>query len=285
MEYQHAQIALVWSDPAAVGKALNAAIPELGELGLTLGDLEFAVILSSSYLRILEFRHRMSLTSLEAAGNLLMLTVPERPQALQAWRSGCTLEVSIHLSVQKPAQVLKPWRLGAWVARTSWVVETEAGFTGFTPKPLTAAKKSELKLAPKTMRYITLNEMSPLDEEVSEDAVEMWLDADLLAKIAANPRSKPAIALQRQLFVDAVSVIVNEVRLRDDFDLLTWPDIEKSLLGRVISLVTPNNSSAVARAKAAADYLEILKANPARFVSHVEEAAQLLSSCEAGLDG
>lgn len=284
IDYMHAQIAVSLGGPAKVAAALAAAAPELAALDLELRHLEFTVILTSGYLRILEFRHRMPLADLATADELLVLTTGERPAALRTWRSGCTIELSVHLSEQRPKKILKPWRVGSWVARSAWGLTTDAGFTGFTPKPLTAEKKTEFGLAPKAVRYITLG-ASPLEQDVTEESVELWLDADLLAKISANPKSKVAVSMQRQLFVDAVAVVVNETRVAEEFDLLVWSDVEKTLLGRVISLVTPNASTEEARRKAGTEYLDMLKADPARFMTFVEQAALLGGAYDAGLDG
>jgi hypothetical protein len=282
--YLHAQIGVALGGPHVVASAIDAAIGELPDLDLDLDSLEFAVILSSGYLRILEFRHRMPLSELSSVPSPLVLTSGQRPDALRAWRSGCTIELSVHLSTERPKRPLKPWRLGSWVARTEWSVATESSFTGFTPKPLTAEMKHELMLSSKAMRYVRVGS-PPLEQDVTEESVELWLDADLLSKISANPRTKVAIALQRQLFVDAVWAVVTAARLAEGFDLLTWSDAEKSLIGRVVSLVVPNRSGAAARQKAGNEYLAMIRDDPARFMTFVEEVALMIGAYEAGLDG
>ena len=267
-----------------VVEALAAAKAELDSLDLELDHLEFAVILSSSYLRILEFRHKMPLAQLASTANPLILSSGKRPDALRAPRSGCTIELTIHLAQQRPRQPLKPWRVGSWISRASWALTTDLAFTGFTPKPLTAEKKKEMSLPQRATRYITLTS-SPLDPDVNEDSVELWFDADLLAKISANPRTKLAVALQRQLFVDAVAAVVNHSRHLDGFASLAWADVKDTLLGRVVSVVGPNHSNEAARDLACTGFLEDLKSDPARFMTLVEDAAGLTAAYEAGLDG
>lgn len=284
MTYRHASIKLDLGGCERVEQLVAASIADLESLDLHPRHLEFAVILSSRYLRILETRHRHPLEQLADAADSLVLTSGERPKALRAPRSGATVELSIHLAEERPRHPLRPWRLASWIARTSWSVTTESGFSGFTPKPLTPDKKIEFGLAKRAVRYVTLSG-SPFERDVTEDAVEVWIDSDLLAKISANPKTKQADALQRQLFVDAISTVVAQAGADPEFKLAVWADVKSTLLGRVVSLVCPNQSSEMARDAAGASFLAMLKSDPAQFLTYVEDAAGLGSAYEAGLDG
>ncbi len=276
---------IVASDAAAISGALKAAEGDLAELELEVDDLAFAVVLSSGYLKIAEFRHPMPLSELASCGPQFLLSGPPRPHALRSPRAGCQIEVFIHLATERPRRPLRPWRYGTWISSARFGLVTEHAFTGFTPKPLTPEKKVELGLPPKAVRYITLGGASPLDEGVTEDSVEVWFDADLLAKMSANPKSKPSVALQRQLFLDAIATVVAESRVIEDFDQQTWPDVQDSLLGRVVALVAPSHSNEDARAAACANYLEMIRSAPARFLAFAEEAAGLGVALDAELGG
>lgn len=282
--YLHAAVAIDLGGRDRVQSLIDAAIDELRELGLALEHLEFAAILSSRYLRVLEIRHRVPLAKLASSGDRLVLTGGDRPKSLRTPRSGSSIELSIHLVTERPRHPLRPWRLASWIARTAWHLTTETAFNGFTPKPLTPDKKLEFGLAKKAVRYVTLAG-SPFEREVGEDAVEVWIDADLLAKISANPTTKQADALQRQLFVDAVATVVAHARTEAELASIVWDDVKSTLLGRVIGLVCPNQSSEAARSAAGAAFLEMLKSDPARFMTFVEDAVGVGTAFEAGLDG
>lgn len=284
LSYLNSPVAVDLGGKKRIVDALETAGRELSELDLDIADLELALILSSSYLRILELSHRIPLAELPELSGPLLLTSGQRPAALRAPRSGCTIELSIHLARQRPRQPLKPWRRGSWISRTTWSLVTELAFSGFTPKPLTAEKRKEFGLGGKATRYITLAS-SPLDAEVSEDSVELWFDADLLAKISANPTTKMAVALQRQLFVDAVDAVVTHARELDAITDLVWSDVKDTLLGRVIAVVAPNHSNEAARDHACTGFLDMLRDDHARFMTFVEDAAGLTGAYETGLDG
>ncbi|MEQ1698532.1 MAG: hypothetical protein ABMA25_00385 [Ilumatobacteraceae bacterium] len=284
-EFLNSRVSLRLGDPVAVSSAIAAAKGDLEHLGVTVEQLDFGVFLTSSYLKISEVRHRMRLQDLGSAVPDLHLTTPTRPAALRSPRSGCTIEACIVLATQQPQQPLRPWRLGSWVCRRSWDLTSEVAFTGFTPRPLTPEVRARLKLGAKAVRYITLDGVSPLEEGFGEDAVQVWFDADLMAKMSANPKSKASVALQYQLFLDAVLAIVTESRMGEQFDLMSWDEIERTILGRIIGMLVPVSAGEVARKSACASYLDMLKSDVARFMSHVEDAIGVASALNAGLDG
>jgi hypothetical protein len=133
------------------------------------------------------------------------------------------------------------------------------------------------------MRYITLGGVSPLEEGIGENSVEVWVDADLLAKMSATPRGKTSTALQRQLFVDAIANVVHSARSESALADLGWLDVKDSLLGRVIEVVAPSSSSVEVHTAACVSYLNMVKTHPARFLAFAEESAGVTSAFEAGM--
>jgi hypothetical protein len=181
---------------------------------------------------------------------------------------------------------MQPWRYGTWLARASFEVVTDLAFTGFTPQPLTAAIKAEKGLAPRTARYVTLGSVSPFEKGIAEDVVEVWCDADLLAKMSANSKALGSAALQRQLFVDAIAAIVNSAAAETSIlASATWSDVENTLLGRAISVVTPSGTTEAARLATCATYLEMVKKDPAVFISYAEDVSGLLGSYDSVAGG
>jgi hypothetical protein len=273
------------SDASAVAKAVEAASSDLESLELEVDDLAFAVVLSSGYLKIAEFQHQMPLSELAGAGPSLLLSGPPRPAALRSPRAGCQIEALIYLATERSRRPLRPWRYGTWIANARFALLTQHAFTGFTPKPLTPEKKAELSLPPKTVRYISLGGASPVEDGVMEDSVEVWFDADLLAKMSANPKSKASVALQRQLFVDAIASIVSQSKVTENFDQQTWADLQDTLLGRVVALVAPSHANEGARTAACMTYLQMIQERPAHFLAYAEEAAGLIGALDAELGG
>lgn len=283
--FLNSRVSLRLGGEGVISSALSSATDELAQLDLNVDQLAFGVFLTSAYLKISELRHRMPLRELASATPDLPLSTPVRPAALRSPRAGCSIEACILLAVERPQQPLRPWRLGAWVSRRSWDISTQISFTGFTPRPLTPEAKTELKLGAKAVRYITLDGVSPIEEGFGEDAVQVWCDADLMAKMSANPKSTASIALQYQLFLDAVQTVVNESRVAERFDMVSWDEIERTILGRIVGMLVPMNASEVARKSACTSYLDMLKTDASRFMTHVEDAIGVASALDTGLDG
>lgn len=272
-------------DTDDVAKAVENSLAALSALDLSVDDLSFAIVISSSYLKNTEFRARVPLRELADLGPVIELSSEPRPAPFRSPRAGCTVEALVYLSTARSNLPLRPWRFGTWLARAEFEVVTEHVFTGFTPKPLTPKIKQDLGLPPKAMRYITLGGASPLEEDVSEDSVEVWFDADLLAKMSAMPRSKASVALQRQLFVDAITAVVSAARVEDGFMNVAWPDVKDTLLGRVVQAVAPSSGNEDVRNAACANYLQMIKDDAAKFLAFAEEAAGLVAAHDAELEG
>jgi len=268
----------------SLAASLERSHDALAELDLSLDDVSFVVAISSSYLKSVEFRSQVAMSAVVDVGTAITLSSEPRPAPFLSPRSGCTVEVLAYLSSPRSKAPLRPWRFGTWLARGVFEVVTEQHFTGFTPKPLTTQKKGEFKLSPKAMRYITLA-ASPLEEGITEDSVEVWFDADLLAKASAISTGKASMAMQRQLFVDAVSAVVHAAKAEPELAGAGWADVRNTLLGRVVLAVAPTSGNEDVRNAACTSYLEMIKTDPAQFLSFAEEAAGLVAAFDSALEG
>ena len=282
--YLHTPVTVVLPSRADVDAETEAATAELEGLDLTADDIKFVVVMSSGYLKLLDFAAECSLGSLSQAPTETSLTKGGRPRALRAPHGGCSIEVLFYLANEKPKKTGRPWRYATWLAKASFELSTEQAFRGFTPKPLTATEKAERKLSPKTVRYITLDNNSPIEPDLTEDLVEVWIDADLLAQMSIAPKSKSSVALQRQFFVDAVAAVVSAAAALPGLADLGWSEIKETILGRVISMVAPTSTKPEVRETACQSYLDMLKENPPQFMSYVEAAAGLATAFEAQME-
>ncbi len=273
---------------AADQKTLKSLIADLQDtngraalesLGVTIEDLEFVVLATSWFLRIVDIVERRPLADLANGPLTIEISADPRPDSLRSPNAGCEIDVMVCLARARPRLPLRPWRRGTWLARTSFGLSTAESLSGFTPKPMDSAKKVELGIPPNATRYITMGVDSPLDESTGEDSLEMWVDADVLAKMSAMPRSAASKALQGQLFVDAVAAVVRSVRgVPGDEDVpkidsCSWSDVEKSLMGRMITALAPAKGDREARVRAYENLLATLRTDPARFIAHAEQAA------------
>lgn len=258
----------------------------LAALDLTIDDLEFVVISTSWFLRIVDIIDRRPLADLAAGELLVDVSGTPRRDSLRSPNAGCEIVAMVSLASSRQKQPLRPWRAGTWLARSTFSLSTAQSFNGFTPKPMDAAKKAELSLPPTCTRFITMGKVSPLDEDTNEDSLEMYVDEALLASMSAMPRSKGSKALQQQFFVDSVTEVARAARENrsddvPDLDTCAWADIERSLIGKVITALAPKSTDAAQQAASCTALLDVLREEPARFVAHAEALAGILGSFDA----
>jgi hypothetical protein len=258
----------------------------LGALDLTIADLEFVVISTSWFLRIVDIVDRRPLAELSSSSLLVDVSGSPRRKSLRSPNAGCEIVAMISLATSHPKKPLRPWRAGTWLARSSFSLSTAQSFNGFTPKPMDAAKKIELGLPNACTRFITMGKVSPLDEDTNEDSLELYVDEGLLASMSAMPRSKASKALQQQLFIDSVTAVARAARENrsddvPDLNTCAWSDIEKSLIGKVITALAPKSTDAAELEKSCTGLLDVLRDEPARFVAHAEALAGILGSFNA----
>ena len=258
-------------------------------IGLTIDDLEFVVVGRSSFLRLVDIIDRRPLAQIANGPILLDVGGSPRKDSLRSPNSGCEITAMVCLAETRTKMALRPWRAGTWLTKTTFTLSTTNTFTGFTPKPMDSDRKRELKIPTSAVRYITMGNVSPLDEAANENSLEMFVDVDLLALMSAMPRSVESKALQQQLFVDSIAAVARAAKENSTGDIpelaaCSWADIENTLMGTIITALAPKSTDAAAQAQACADLLDVLRDDPARFIARAEALSGLLGSLETLLE-
>lgn len=245
--------------------------------GLSPDDLDLVVVASSSYLKIAQVVHRVRLSKLIDEGRVVSLTDTERPLALQAPHGGCVLDAYVALAGARDPAPLRAWRKGTWLAQIRVTIRTDLGSVGFVPRPLTEETKVEFGLPSGTVRFVRLADESPLTPDVSEDAVELYVDSDLLARVSAAPNSPQSRVFQLQLFLDVVAGILESARLDTDFPRVTVAEIEGSLLQRVIAMLAGRVAGETddALRQRQDQLLKMSRNERSRFLAHAEESCRI----------
>ena len=261
----------------------------LSALGLELENLELVVIARSPFLRIVDIIDRRPLAEVLNGESLVDVSGSPRRDSLRSPRAGCEITAMVCLAETRAQMPLRPWRAGTWLAQATFMMSAASSFSGFTPKPMDAAKKNELKLPAATTRYITMGLASPLDHSIDENSLQMYVDVELLALMSAMPRSRASKALQQQLFVDSISAVVWAARDNrsdgvPDLDTCTWSEIEESLLGKIVKALAPKSADPKAQARGCSNLLDLLRSDPARFIARAEAVSGLLGSFNALLE-
>lgn len=281
-EYLTTPIRLRLGADGLAGNLVESALTALKSVGLDPETVLFTVNLYSGFLKISEYLLRIPITQLPGVGESVEIASAKfRPAAMQTPHSGCRIEVAVVLGESREPVLLQPWRKGAWLCRNRFHVSCDVEFAGFTPKPMDLEQKAALGLPAGATRYVTLAVgVDPLDAEARPDDLELWVDAELLGIVAAQPRSAFSVAFQRQLFVDAVGAIARSALDDAHFADVDWTEIEDSFVGRIIRGIAGHGRGALTDEgrQRCSQILQTIRDDHARFMTHVEQHAQLTSS-------
>lgn len=256
------------------------------ELGLDASDVELAVVAYSARLKRTDLVWRLRVTELEdLPARIEVASAAERPAGLRAPFGGCRVELYLCLSKQLEQEALRPWRLGTWIARARFKLRTDLGEFGFTPRALTDELRKEFKLPEGTNRYVRVDGATV--PGVGEESVELYVDEELLGQLSEFKSTFGAIALQRQLFLDALSAIAFESLREPDFQDKSIDELEDSLCGRVVRLVAAAGlkDTATVRRDKEEGALNMLRDDPARFLAHLEAECDTKPSWESAIKG
>jgi hypothetical protein len=247
------RIALPWESEEEAALAVKEATAELESAGYTADRVAFVAVAQSKFLKL---RNVIAVIPLNELHDITSINVEDRPAALP--------------------QLLRAWRKSTWLHHATFKLSTNLSQLGFTPRPLTDEERTSQELPKGTLRYIVLKE-SPLDEGVSEEMVEMWVDSDLLHSLSTQPNSPASRVMQAQLFVDCVSEIISSALKDPALTELGWQDVQDTLLGRVIvAIVPPPSSHRIDEGISHyGGYLDLLRQDPSKLMAYAEELAEL----------
>ena len=247
--------------------------------GLDRSVLALLVTAATPYLKITNIVHQASCANLDTMARVVALTERDRPEAFCAPHHGATVDIFLLLTRALERVPLRPWRRGTWLARETFKIITEQSQRLFHPKPLDDELRKQLDLPRKTMRYVRMDDVDPL-EPYDVGALDLYVDRELLDDLSARPRSPVSQAMQLQLAQDVIAAIVHAAAAREsDLKGRTWTDLGDSLLAKVLRIA----------ARAGAPHEQLLRevtADPAKVIAHAEAALDVLvRSREAVRDG
>lgn len=275
IDYEERRLRVVfpWETEEGAALAVKEAIAEVESAGYSPDQVALFVVAQSGFLKI---RDLITMIPLAELATVMTVEVEGRPPALRTPRSGSRISVSFALLEGTEPRLLQAWRKGTWFHQTTFGLSTNLSQLGFNPQPLTDEERALKGLPKGTLRYIVLKE-SPLDEGVSEDMVEMWVDSDLLHSLSTQANRPASRVMQAQLFVDCVWEIISSALADTDLAARGWQDIEDTLLGRVIVASAPPPSSHRLDETASYynDFLTMIRDDPSRFMAYAEELAEL----------
>lgn len=143
---------------------------------------------------------------------------------------------------------------------------------------MTDEDRAHLGLPTETTRFVATDDVDPFDSEVAPDAVKLYVDGDLLDRLATATNSSVAKHVQRQLFLDAVTATVFAAHraLIEQPDLAeqSVDDFEGSLVHRLTGIVAGQGTDARGREGRQVAFRR-LKDSPTVLVAQIEAAIGL----------
>lgn len=238
-------------------------------------QLRFMAVATTSYLKLLHVFWVGGYSDLLTTQGRLALAPAGRegrPRPLLAPSGGCTIEFIAYLGEDRghdrSTRPLEVHSKGTWLARIRFDLETDITEIGFTPTPLTDELREGLSLQVDTIRYIVVED--PLDPDGSSSDLTVYVDADVLNAISANPGGTGARTFQLQLAIDVIAAIVNESSIH----LATEPDttlssIEGSLCHRLVRQTSRNSAGRIDEEREEAMFTQV-KDEPLRVIAGFE---------------
>ncbi len=235
-------------------------------------EIGLIVVASSGYLKL---AHVLCLVPVDELTRQVELRGETVAEPFQATYHGCDIDVSLVLLNECVPRPLEPWRKGTWLTRGKFGLRTSIDGFGYVILPLTDEVREGLKLPATCLRYIDIP-LSPLDMTTAVGTnVDVYVDADLLARIEKESSRPWAVAFTDQLALDFLTAIVLRAVSTPDLKTVEWDEVSGTLLGSVIELVAKTSDAATLQ-----QYLEELRDEPNRFIANIEGALDMRANAK-----
>lgn len=243
------------------------------ELELELADIDLLVLAAAPRLRFVDTVFRASLDELGNIPQQIEVGGIERPRSLRAPHGGTDLRVYLCLNRSLPKRELLPWRRGTWLASLEFRIRSDLSGSGFVPIRMTDDDRHQLGIPADTTRFATLDDGDPFDVDPPSDIVKLYVDGELLDRLAVAANTPVGKHVQRQLFVDATSAIVFAAhrRLADEPSLRSQhvDDFTGSLVHKLTEVIAGKARDAATRDARQVEFRRLCD-QPTAFVAQVE---------------
>ena len=236
-------------------------------------DIDLIVLAVAPRLRFVDIVFRKDLSDLGQIPAHVPLGTASRPRALRAPHGGADLRVYFCLNRSLKPRALAPWRKGTWLGQQEFRVRSGLSGSGFVPIRLTDDDREHLGIPKDVTRFATLEDNDPFDREPAADVVKLYVDGDLLDRLAVAAATPVGKHIQRQLFVDATAAIVfaAQKRLAEEPSLRKQhvDDFVGSLVHKLTEIVASKGVDSTARDLRQTEFRRLCDA-PTAFLAHVE---------------
>lgn len=256
-------------DEAQAAELISSLGKACAEADLTAHQVDLVVLAATRRLKRREIMFQRTLSELEPAEFAVMLaSQSDRPIALQAPVGGCQVHVFLVLNQPLPRKPLRPSRKGTWLARCDFVLATDRTEVGFVPSELTDEVRRVYGLGADATRLVLCE--SPLDPASGLEDLAVYVDTQVLAELAANPRSAPSRLYQIELFLHAMHVVLMQAASElSDGLTRSLEDIDGSIVHKVIERACRDSAAPEAEMQTMFRYVST---KPSMAIAKLEES-------------
>jgi hypothetical protein len=138
---------------------------------------------------------------------------------------------------------------------------------------MTDDDRAQLGIPDDTARFATLDDGDPFDRQPPTDIVKLYVDGELLDRLAVAANTPVGKHIQRQLFVDATSAIVfaAQRRLAEEPELRSQhvDDFSGSLVHKLTEVIAGKATDSMTRDRRQTEFRRLCD-QPTAFVAQVE---------------
>lgn len=230
--------------------------------------VSLVAVVRSRRLREAEVIHLMSDLEDSAAERVLRIGSPDQENRIAAFCApygGSDITIYALLNRDLKAEPLRPHHKGTWLAKIRFDLSTELRDIGFSPTPLDDQTRDELGLGKGTMRYLRVDDALLAEPE----SIEFYVDEELLTRLADQPHTPGARALQRELAIYAMSAIIHRASLQvtTHDSVSAASDLTGTVLGVLLEQLSQNADNKAEQLDA---LFNLLREDPVRLVALVE---------------
>lgn len=261
------------------------------ESELRLEDCCVIAVARNGYLKMREMVFRHSLADPSALMAVARLDLDDgsgqRRRVFRGGSHGVSIDIYVVLArmIAGPERrPMRPWRAGTWLARGSFAVRCRDDAELFRPKLLSNERRASLGLPDGTMTFTDI--IGDLDdpEVPAADAVEFWVDEELLQAIDAQRRSPASELIQRWLFAEFAAAVIHkhalDVAENPGAGGRTYDELRGSLIAGII-VATLGRSGGTNDDRD--ELLREIRQKPERAIARMQDRVKLLGSARGAV--
>lgn len=185
----------------------SALVEAVAASPLSAEDCALVVIAAGRLHRVADILYHVSPIAAGSSPSEIRLEVGDGSLALGD-PNGWTVTVAVVLAHGLRPEPLRPSRPGTWLARRDFRISPERDETSFSPQELTDDIRERYKLPATAPSFVLVDAERLSDAEAVSDAVDVYIERDVLRLLQQNQSDVVAQHIQADLAVETLLIVV-----------------------------------------------------------------------------